>query len=148
LIRRGLDFVAKERHAMSKTQKTTIHDGSRGLLRVEGFALFAAAMLAFWHVSADWRLFAWLILIPDASFAAYLFGPRAGAFGYNAMHSTMGPFLLAAYGVTQHIDIVLAVALVWFAHVGFDRALGYGLKSPSGFRDTHLGRIGPKLRES
>ncbi|MEF9606012.1 DUF4260 family protein, partial [Paracoccus sp. PXZ] len=31
---------------------------------------------------------------------------------------------------------------LWLAHVGFDRVLGYGLKLPSGFRDTHLGRIG------
>ena len=27
-------------------------------------------------------------------------------------------------------------------HVGLDRALGYGLKYPSGFGDTHLGAIG------
>jgi hypothetical protein len=28
------------------------------------------------------------------------------------------------------------------AHVGMDRALGYGLKLPTDFKDTHLGRIG------
>jgi hypothetical protein len=31
---------------------------------------------------------------------------------------------------------------VLLAHVGMDRALGYGLKLPTDFRDTHLGRIG------
>jgi len=28
------------------------------------------------------------------------------------------------------------------AHIGFDRALGYGLKYSKGFGYTHLGRIG------
>jgi hypothetical protein len=34
--------------------------------------------------------------------------------------------------------LAAAVAL----HIAIDRVLGYGLKLPSGFRDTHLGRIG------
>ena len=34
------------------------------------------------------------------------------------------------------------LALIWFAHIGFDRMLGYGLKHGAGFRFTHLGRIG------
>ena len=37
--------------------------------------------------------------------------------------------------------IQLAAAIL-IAHVGMDRALGYGLKLPSAFQDTHLGRIG------
>ncbi|HTE67028.1 MAG TPA: DUF4260 family protein, partial [Candidatus Binatia bacterium] len=37
--------------------------------------------------------------------------------------------------------VALAGAIV-FAHVGMDRTLGYGLKLPTDFRDTHLGRIG------
>ncbi|MDU3890869.1 MAG: DUF4260 family protein [Serratia liquefaciens] len=35
-------------------------------------------------------------------------------------------------------------ALIWGAHIGFDRALGYGLKYASGFADTHLGGLGRK----
>jgi len=34
------------------------------------------------------------------------------------------------------------VAAILIAHVGMDRMLGYGLKLPSSFQDTHLGRIG------
>jgi len=37
---------------------------------------------------------------------------------------------------------MLPIALIWFAHIGIDRALGYGLKYTSGFKDTHLGRLG------
>jgi hypothetical protein len=36
----------------------------------------------------------------------------------------------------------LSLATIWIAHIGFDRALGYGLKYGSGFTHTHLGRIG------
>jgi hypothetical protein len=35
-----------------------------------------------------------------------------------------------------------AARLILGAHIGFDRALGFGLKLPTSFRDTHLGRIG------
>ena len=35
----------------------------------------------------------------------------------------------------------LWVALIWTAHIGFDRMLGYGLKDVSGFKKTHLQRI-------
>jgi len=33
------------------------------------------------------------------------------------------------------------IALVWLAHIGFDRFFGYGLKYPTGFKDTHLQRV-------
>jgi len=117
-------------------------DTPRRILRAEGLALFAISLAAFAYMSADWRLFAFLFLVPDLSFAGYLFGPRAGAFAYNTMHATPGPLLLGAAGILLQQPAALSVALIWLAHVGFDRALGYGLKYPSAFRDTHLGRIG------
>ena len=38
--------------------------------------------------------------------------------------------------------LVLSIAMIWLAHIGIDRALGYGLKYFDGFAFTHLGRIG------
>ena len=38
--------------------------------------------------------------------------------------------------------------MIWCAHIGFDRALGYGLKSAAGFEFTHLGRIGRGARRT
>jgi hypothetical protein len=32
----------------------------------------------------------------------------------------------------------IPLALIWFAHIGFDRLLGFGLKYPTRFKDTHL----------
>ena len=72
----------------------------------------------------------------------YLIGPRAGAAVYNVAHTTALALPLALAGFFAGEPALLAVALIWIAHIGFDRALGYGLKYPSGFGDTHLGRIG------
>jgi hypothetical protein len=114
----------------------------RSVLRTEGLFLLAAALAAYAQTGGGWKLFALLFLVPDVSFIAFLFGPRAGAFAYNAMHSTIGPLILGAAALVLHQPLALSVALIWIAHVGFDRALGYGLKYASGFADTHLGRIG------
>lgn len=122
--------------------------GVRTLLRIEGFALFAVALLLYAHSGASWKLFALLILAPDLSFAFYLFGPRAGAIAYNTVHSTVGAFALAlisqsglAVAGWGSASALFPIALIWFTHIGFDRALGYGLKYTSGFWDTHLNAI-------
>lgn len=117
------------------------------LLQAEGAALLAAALLAYHALgTASWWMFALFFLVPDLSFASYLFGPRIGAYGYNALHSTLGPLLLGAIGwwADEFIlrDILWAASLIWLAHIGMDRMLGYGLKHFSGFRNTHLGPIG------
>jgi len=109
-------------------------------LRLEGFCAFAASTYIYARGGHSWLLFALLFLLPDISFAAYLAGPRVGAFGYNLMHSYAGPLLLALASLATARPPV--IALIWLAHIGFDRLLGYGLKYPSAFRDTHLGVIG------
>ena len=73
---------------------------------------------------------------------AYLAGPRAGAIAYNAVHTYIGPGLLAALAWVTHASWFASLALIWIAHIGIDRALGYGLKYATAFSDTHLGRIG------
>jgi hypothetical protein len=46
------------------------------------------------------------------------------------------------FGEVCEFLTILLIAMIWLAHIGFDRALGYGLKYASGFGFTHLGRIG------
>ena len=116
----------------------------RLLLRFEGLALFVLATFAFAHLGLSWWLYAALFLLPDLSFAAYTAGPRLGAAIYNALHSTLGPALLVGLGWLSNDALLLGLAAIWAAHIGFDRVLGYGLKYASGFHDTHLGRIGPR----
>ncbi len=117
--------------------------GVRTLLRAEGLVLLALALALYAQSGAPWSRFAILFLAPDLSFAFYLAGSRIGAVAYNTAHSTIGPLLLAALSrFVPQLALLLPFALIWFAHVGFDRALGYGLKYASAFSDTHLGRIG------
>ena len=120
--------------------------GVRTLLRLEGLALLAGATLCYAIWSWSWWSFAILFLAPDLSFAAYLAGSRAGAAVYNAAHSTLGPILLSGIGVLLISPQTLSVAMIWLAHIGFDRALGYGLKYAAGFGFTHLGRIGKRAK--
>jgi len=113
------------------------------LLRAEGLAQFLGATFLYWQMGGNWFWFAVLFFLPDISFAAYLAGPKAGALIYNALHTIVSPtilYLLAvALGATTNVG---PIALIWLAHIGFDRVLGYGLKYYRGFNDTHLGRIG------
>jgi Domain of unknown function (DUF4260) len=131
---------------MGDIQSTGTAGGVRAMLRFEGLMLFTAALFLYAHAGASWVLFFTLFLVPDLSFIAYVFGPRVGALGYNMMHATVGPIALALASQLHLPTAVplLPIALIWFAHVGFDRALGYGLKYTSGFSDTHLGFIGKK----
>jgi Domain of unknown function (DUF4260) len=114
----------------------------RLLLRLEGAALFALAVFLYPKVDDSWLMFAALFLAPDLSMAGYLAGPRVGALIYNAAHVTLGPIALAIAGFLYPAVLLIALALIWLAHIGIDRALGYGLKYEAGFRLTHLGRIG------
>jgi hypothetical protein len=120
----------------------------RTTLRLEGLALLAIAVLGYARLGYGWPTFLWCFLLPDLAFAGYLGGARVGAVVYNLTHSKLGPALLAALGLWLTAPRLLQAALIWFAHIGFDRALGYGLKYASGFADTHLGRIGRHRQES
>jgi hypothetical protein len=95
----------------------------------------------------SWVWFAVLFLAPDLSLLGYLLGPKAGAWLYNLGHTYALALPVLSGGLAivltgHHRVVLLGVGLIWCAHIGFDRLLGYGLKSPEGFKVTHLGRIG------
>jgi hypothetical protein len=112
------------------------------VLRLEGAALLAAAVFLYARYGDGWILFAVLLLAPDLSLLGYAAGPAVGAVAYDVGHTTVLPLAVAVIGIVSASEVVLSIALVWLAHIGMDRSLGYGLKRTSGFRDTHLGRIG------
>jgi len=120
--------------------------GPRTLLRLEGLALFLGMTLLYWCWEGSWWIYLVLFLAPDLSFLGYLGGPRLGAIIYNAAHSYMVPMALMTTGFAIAEPLVLSIAMIWLAHIGFDRALGYGLKYAEGFGFTHLGRIGKKSK--
>ena len=81
------------------------------------------------------------ILVPDLFAAGYLGRTRLGAHLYNLAHSTLLAALMGL-GWWQGRPLVLALGLVWLAHIGADRLLGYGLKYDDNFQHTHLGQLG------
>jgi hypothetical protein len=111
------------------------------LLRLEGAAAFAAGLAGYLALSDGWITLALFALAPDLAMIGYAAGPKVGARLYNLAHSYLAPALLGALGVAL-APALLPIACVWFAHIGIDRALGYGLKSETSFGLTHLGRIG------
>jgi hypothetical protein len=120
--------------------------GVRTLLRLEGVALALASIVFYSYFQGSWVLFAILLLAPDISFLGYLGGARAGAAAYNIAHAAIIPMLLGIVGMVMPSALTMHLALIWSAHIGIDRALGYGLKYDAGFSFTHLGRIGKNAR--
>ena len=115
--------------------------GPAALLRTEGVALLALSVLLYWINGGSWLLFGVLLLAPDLSMLGYLAGPKVGAAIYNAFHTYAVPAVVGALGMIFASPLMVAVALIWFAHIGMDRTVGYGLKYPSSFKDTHLERV-------
>ncbi|MHA7772023.1 DUF4260 domain-containing protein [Roseibium sp. M-1] len=123
--------------------------------KVEALFVFLAALVLYFWTGASWLVFLVLFLVPDLSMLGYLANPRIGALVYNLFHTYTGPALLIALGViltdfgydSYAFWDFAPIAIIWTAHIAFDRVLGYGLKSPQGFKITHLGRIGRQETE-
>jgi hypothetical protein len=137
------------------TALTTTMDGARAAatpasasswikpwLRAEGAATFAAGLAGFLWLGLPWYAFALLLLAPDLSAIGYLRGPRVGAVVYNLVHDLATGAALAGIGLALGSVPIAAAGAILVAHSGMDRAAGYGLKLPTSFQDTHLGRIG------
>lgn len=111
------------------------------LLRLEGLAVFCAAVALYFHEGHGWVLLLVLALAPDVALVGYLAGPVVGAVAYDVAHTEVLPLALGVVGVLAGSDLAPQLALIWLAHIGADRALGYGLKYRSDFKDTHLQRV-------
>lgn len=114
----------------------------RTLLRLEGLVAFAAATAGYFLLDGPLWFYLLLGLAPDVSMVGYLAGPRLGSQVYNVVHTYALPAVLAGLGLWAGVDLAVLGTLVWTAHIGVDRTVGYGLKYPTEFGDTHLGRVG------
>ena len=112
------------------------------ILRAEGLALFVAGVLAYLQLNGHPLWLVPLLLVPDVSMVGYLGGPRTGAITYNLVHNLVFALALLAIGWFAAVAALALAGAIAVAHVGMDRSLGYGLKLPTDFKDTHLGRIG------
>ena len=112
----------------------------RLLLRLEGLALFAASIAGYFALGGSAGWFFGLFFLPDLGLLPYLASSRVGAFTYNLTHTTALALALGALGFALGSSPAMLGALIWLAHIGFDRALGYGLKHPDSFKNTHIQR--------
>ncbi|MDA0347842.1 MAG: DUF4260 domain-containing protein [Verrucomicrobia bacterium] len=109
------------------------------LLKLEGLAIFLTSVTAYQTLEFNWWLFLSLFLIPDLFMLGYIINKEIGAILYNVAHTYVLPLILAAVSLGYSRLTLMAISLIWIAHIGFDRLLGYGLKYSTGFKDTHLG---------
>src|ERR1700744_1759058 len=120
----ALTQTAADQTAKQATGEVT--GGLRIMPRLEGLTLFAAMVLLYAVWGGSWWIFAVLFFAPDLSFIAYLSDPRSGAIIYNAAHSYIAPGALLTLGLATAEPLTLSIAMIWLAHIGFDRAPGYG----------------------
>ena len=92
---------------------------------------YAALHQPWWYVAAG-------ILVPDLTMGGYLAGTRPGAQLYNLGHTTLLPAVMVLVGCWRADPLVAGLGLIWVAHIGMDRLLGYGLKYNDRFAHTHL----------
>ena len=112
------------------------------VLRAEGFTVFVFSLGMYSSLELSWIAFTILFLVPDISFIGYLANDKTGAISYNIAHSYIGAIIALSLGYFFSIEWASLIGLIWLAHIGFDRTLGYGLKYGVGFGFTHLGLIG------
>ena len=111
------------------------------LLRLEGLAVGVGALALYFDQGYGWLALVLLVLAPDLSALGYLAGPRVGALTYDLAHTYAWPVALGVGGVVGGSETAVQLALIWATHIGVDRLVGYGLKYPTGFKDTHLQRV-------
>lgn len=111
------------------------------MLHIESLALLIATLVAYQQLGySGWLLLA-LLFVPDASMVGYLANERIGSITYNVVHTFLGPLTLLGVGFVGEWELGVSIALIWVAHIALDRTLGYGLKYPTAFKDTHLQRV-------
>lgn len=113
------------------------------LLRLEGLIVLIGSLYVYHQIgTGSWVLFFFLFFIPDIGLVGYFWGIKLGAITYNCTHTYVAPlflFLFCRCFFSVDLDYL---SIIWVAHIGFDRALGFGLKYTTGFKYTHLGVIG------
>ncbi|MCL4255515.1 MAG: DUF4260 family protein [Anaerolineae bacterium] len=114
---------------------------SKLLLHAEGGAIFITACILYARIGANGWIFALLFFSFDIFMLGYLRNPQLGSLIYNIGHTEIVPLALILLASLLTIEPLTAFALIWLAHIGLDRLLGYGLKYPTHFKDSHLQRV-------
>ncbi len=112
------------------------------LLNLEEWGIFLLCVYLFSRLNFAWWWFPTLLLLPDLGMIGYLFNPKIGAITYNLIHHRLVAASTAGFALYSGNNNWKLVAIILFAHIAMDRAMGYGLKFEDSFFNTHLGKIG------
>lgn len=111
-------------------------------LKLEEAGLFFLGIVMFIQLEISWWWFPVLLLTPDIGMLGYIINTKIGAITYNVFHHRgIAVALLIAGFYLDNFGMLLA-GVILFSHCAFDRMLGYGLKYPDNFKNTHLGKMG------
>jgi len=113
----------------------------RWLLHLEGASIFSLTLVLYRAGHFHWWVFALLLLTPDLFMLGYVLNTKIGSAFYNLVHTSSVPILLLVVAIVAPLPVLEPCALIWLAHIGLDRMLGFGLKYPTRFQDTHLQRV-------
>jgi Domain of unknown function (DUF4260) len=111
------------------------------LLHIEGLAVFALSLYFYGYNQFSWLLFLVLLLAPDISMLGYLINNKIGARLYNVFHTYTIVIIVIFWGLLLENQTALAIGIIWSAHIGMDRMVGYGLKYQNDFKDNHMKRV-------
>ncbi|WP_419868338.1 DUF4260 domain-containing protein [Chryseobacterium sp. CT-SW4] len=111
-------------------------------LKLEYAAFLILGIWAFMQTQFSWWWLAALFFAPDISMLGYAVNNKMGAFFYNLFHHFGIAIILYLAGILLALPYLSMIGTVIFSHSAFDRLLGYGLKYPDSFHNTHLGKIG------
>lgn len=111
------------------------------LVRLEYAAATAALLAVYAHLGFNGWVFLLAFLLPDLAALGYLANTTLGAGLYNLAHTLTLPLLFGALALALNSSVALAAALIWATHITMDRAVGYGLKYATSFKDTHMDRL-------
>ena len=116
--------------------------------RLEALILFIAVAMQYHFLGGTIGLFLLLFFAPDVIILGYFVNKKVGAAFYNIGHSFTLPISFTTLGLVNANHTLQLIGLIWLAHIGFDRALGFGLKEETNFFHTHLGMIGKHKKDS
>jgi hypothetical protein len=109
--------------------------------RIESGFIFLGSLYIYLHLGFQLLWFIVFLFSIDIFMLGYVVNKTFGAHCYNLGHTYIIPAILIIVGVLGQSHIIIAIAIIWAAHIGWDRALGYGLKFSTGFKNTHLGNL-------
>lgn len=111
------------------------------ILQLEGAAILSLAIYLFAKSNGSWWMFGLLLLSTDLAMILYLFGLKIGTFSYNLVHNYILPVGMVIFGLHFANELAVQLSLIWFAHIGMDKMVGYGLKYSTGFKHTHFEKV-------